>query len=150
VRQIFQHTKGGQSEHRNYKPSFPGCIQKPLCTRKNKISHCEPAYVYNKLKVLEMDHTCLYKSIYSDQDETERSTSVRSTVCMSGNLTRPWSRDVMLNAVLKRVPVTKNVLTVGAICMIFDAMGVLPVTRLMYYKLWHAKNTRMTRNTRKL
>jgi hypothetical protein len=30
----------------------------------------------------------------------------------------------MLNAVLETLPLTKNVLTVGAICMIFDTMGV--------------------------
>jgi hypothetical protein len=55
-----------------------------------------------------------------------------SVYCLSGELTRPWSRDVMLNAVLKTLPLTKSVFTVGEICMIFDTMGVLPVTQLMY------------------
>jgi hypothetical protein len=35
----------------------------------------------------------------------------------------------MLNAVLKTLPLAENVPTLGAICMIFDTMGVLPVTR---------------------
>jgi hypothetical protein len=51
-----------------------------------------------------------------------------ATVCLSGELTRPWSRDVMLNAVLKTLPLTKNVPVVGTICMIFDAMDMFPVT----------------------
>jgi hypothetical protein len=58
------------------------------------------------------------------------------TVCLSGELTRPWSRDVRLNAVLKTLPLTKkNVPTVRAFCMTFDTMGVLQVTRRKYWIL---------------
>jgi hypothetical protein len=45
-----------------------------------------------------------------------------STVCLSGELTWPWSRDAMLNAVLKTLPLNKNIPTVGVICMMFDTM----------------------------
>jgi hypothetical protein len=39
----------------------------------------------------------------------------------------------MLNAAQKTLPLIKNVLTFGAICMIFDTMGVLPV--LLNYEI---------------
>jgi hypothetical protein len=38
----------------------------------------------------------------------------------------------MLNTVLKTLPLTKNIPAVGAVCIIFDSMGVLPVTGLFY------------------
>jgi hypothetical protein len=40
----------------------------------------------------------------------------RCTVCLSEELTRPLSRDVMLNAVLKTLPLTITAATAGAMC----------------------------------
>jgi hypothetical protein len=39
----------------------------------------------------------------------------------------------MLNAVIKTLPLTKNVPTVLAICMIFDTMVVLPDKYTKFY-----------------
>jgi hypothetical protein len=58
----------------------------------------------------------------------------------------------MLNAVLKKLLLIKNVPTVEAICMTFETMCVLLVTQLLLNskKVLNTKNTRMRRNTRKL
>jgi hypothetical protein len=58
----------------------------------------------------------------------------------------------MLIAVLKTLPPSKNVPTVGAVCM-FDAMDVLSVTQLLYlilYKPRISKNTKMRQDTVKV
>lgn len=52
------------------------------------------------------------------------------TLRLSRQLTRPRNRDVMLNADLKTLHLPIVVPALRAMCMIFDAVGVLPIKQL--------------------